>query len=207
MPDKMQSCSAGLDPASMLSPRLLQAWCMSESDSDFEMLEKRLEALTPDESILVTTTHRAWHMHPPTPTPLPAAMLLHTARGCLLGAGFERFLPASQPAQRDGGVHHRSGGEGCAPRRGARPPACLPLVCPEPAPAVIDRAGCVCGPLVFVQVEQATRSTNKSLQRLVNLKGLKPEDIYETLCKQTVGLVFTAHPTQVQGGWESGARD
>lgn len=26
---------------------------MSESDSDFEMLEKRLEALTPDESILV----------------------------------------------------------------------------------------------------------------------------------------------------------
>ncbi len=31
----------------------LQAWCLSESDSDFEMLEKRLEALTPDESILV----------------------------------------------------------------------------------------------------------------------------------------------------------
>lgn len=26
---------------------------MSESDADFEMLEKRLEALTPDESILV----------------------------------------------------------------------------------------------------------------------------------------------------------
>ena len=32
---------------------LAQAWCMSESDADFEMLEKRLEALTPDESILV----------------------------------------------------------------------------------------------------------------------------------------------------------
>jgi hypothetical protein len=60
--------------------------------------------------------------------------------------------------------------------------------------------GVVCG-LGCVQVEQATRSTNKSLQRLVNLKGLKPEDIYATLCKQTVGLVFTAHPTQVQG-WE-----
>lgn len=32
---------------------LSQAWCMSESDTDFEMLEKRLGALTPDESILV----------------------------------------------------------------------------------------------------------------------------------------------------------
>lgn len=32
---------------------LAQAWCLSESDSDFELLEKRLEALTPDESILV----------------------------------------------------------------------------------------------------------------------------------------------------------
>jgi len=48
-----------------------------------------------------------------------------------------------------------------------------------------------------MQVEQATRSTNKSLQRLVNKLGTKPEDIYAALCKQTVDLVFTAHPTQV----------
>ncbi|KAL4446268.1 hypothetical protein ABPG77_003075 [Micractinium sp. CCAP 211/92] len=76
---------------------LAQAWCLPESDSDFEMLEKRLEALTPDESILV---------------------------------------------------------------------------------------------------EAATRSTNKSLQRLVNKLGTKPEDIHAALCNQTVDLVFTAHPTQ-----------
>ena len=42
---------------------LAQAWCLSESDSDFELLEKRLEALTPDESILVraSITHRCLH--------------------------------------------------------------------------------------------------------------------------------------------------
>lgn len=32
---------------------LSQAWCMSESDDDFDMLVKRLETLKPDEHILV----------------------------------------------------------------------------------------------------------------------------------------------------------
>ena len=40
-------------PCAALCAAVAQAWCMSESDSDFEMLEKRLEALTPDETILV----------------------------------------------------------------------------------------------------------------------------------------------------------
>ena len=33
---------------------LSQAWVMTESDSDFEMLEKRLADLNPDELILVS---------------------------------------------------------------------------------------------------------------------------------------------------------
>lgn len=36
------------------APSLLpQSWSMTESDSDFEMLESRLSQLTPDERILV----------------------------------------------------------------------------------------------------------------------------------------------------------
>lgn len=48
------------------------------------------------------------------------------------------------------------------------------------------------------QVEQSTRSTNRSFKRLIKVNGIKPEDIYHTMCTQTVELVFTAHPTQVQ---------
>lgn len=57
-------------------------------------------------------------------------------------------------------------------------------------------------PGLWLQVEAATRSTNKSLQRLVNKLGTKPEDIHAALCKQTVDLVFTAHPTQAR--WAGG---
>lgn len=46
------------------------------------------------------------------------------------------------------------------------------------------------------EVEQSTRSTNKSLQRLVNQLGIAPEAIFKSLCSQQVDLVFTAHPTQ-----------
>jgi hypothetical protein len=56
----------------------------------------------------------------------------------------------------------------------------------------------VCWCWVLAQVEQSTRSTNKSLQRLMNVAGVPPEKIYEALCKQKVELVFTAHPTQVR---------
>ncbi len=110
---------------------LAQAWCLSESDSDFELLEKRLEALTPDESILV----RVW---PVFGSPLPsqcyslvscdagwlAALQLismlttagshrcmcHPGPACT--AGRLCLLPAAQPAQRDGGEHHSPRGEG-----------------------------------------------------------------------------------------------
>lgn len=107
---------------------LAQAWCMSESDSDFEMLEKRLEALTPDESILVSSA-------------------------------FSQLL----------NLHN---------------------VTEESITARVEKAA------RLGEVEQATRSTNKSLQRLVSKKGIKPDEIYAALCKQTVDLVFTAHPTQ-----------
>ena len=49
---------------------LSQAWCMSESDVDFEMLQKRLSDLTPDELILV----RAHCLHP--------CSALHVVLGC-----------------------------------------------------------------------------------------------------------------------------
>jgi phosphoenolpyruvate carboxylase len=47
------------------------------------------------------------------------------------------------------------------------------------------------------QIEQSTRSTNKTLKRLVSVLGIEPETIYKCLSEQTVELVFTAHPTQV----------
>jgi len=46
------------------------------------------------------------------------------------------------------------------------------------------------------QVEQSTRSTNRSFKRLIAANQISPGAIYKTLCEQTVSLVFTAHPTQ-----------
>jgi phosphoenolpyruvate carboxylase len=46
------------------------------------------------------------------------------------------------------------------------------------------------------EIEASTRSTNKSFKKLVADKLATPEVIYETICNQTVDLVFTAHPTQ-----------
>lgn len=50
------------------------------------------------------------------------------------------------------------------------------------------------------QVEQSTRSTNRSFKRLIKVNGTKPEEIYKAICSQTVELIFTAHPTQVNRG-------
>jgi len=105
-----------------------QAWAMSESDADFEMLEKRLEALKPDERILVASA-------------FSQLLNLHNLTEEIITARLEK-------AQRLG------------------------------------------------EVEQSTRSTNKSLQKLVNSNKVTPEEIYAALCKQNVELVFTAHPTQ-----------
>lgn len=107
---------------------LAQAWCMSESDSDFEMLEKRLEALKPDERILVASA-------------FSQLLNLHNLTEEIVTARLEK-------AQRLG------------------------------------------------DVEQSTRSTNKSLQRLVTVNKIAPEEIHAALCRQNVELVFTAHPTQ-----------
>ena len=84
-----------------------------------------------------------------------------------------------------------------------RPPAHIaaPALLPPPPPPSPPPAP---ARLPAPQVEQATRSTNKSLQRLVNKLGKSPEEIYAALCKQTVDLVFTAHPTQVRPGWARG---
>lgn len=46
------------------------------------------------------------------------------------------------------------------------------------------------------QVEASTRSTNRSFQKLITQDGIDPKLIYDTICKQTVELTFTAHPTQ-----------
>ena len=47
------------------------------------------------------------------------------------------------------------------------------------------------------QIESSTRSTNRSFKKLILEQKATPEAIYETICNQTVDLVFTAHPTQV----------
>lgn len=101
---------------------------MSESDADFEMLEKRLEALQPDERILIASA-------------FSQLLNLHNLTEEIVTARLEK-------AQRLG------------------------------------------------DVEQSTRSTNKSLQRLVNVNKIDPAKIHEALCQQNVELVFTAHPTQ-----------
>ncbi|KAL6776785.1 PEPCL1 [Auxenochlorella protothecoides x Auxenochlorella symbiontica] len=107
---------------------LSQAWCMSESDDDFDMLVKRLESLKPDEHILVASA-------------FSQLLNLHNLTEEIVTARVEK-----------------------AARLG--------------------------------EVEQSTRSTNKSLERLVNELGQNPEDIFKALCRQRVDIVFTAHPTQ-----------
>ncbi len=47
-------------------------------------------------------------------------------------------------------------------------------------------------------MEQSTRSTNRSFKQLIKVNKVAPEDIYKAICKQTVELVFTAHPTQAR---------
>ncbi|GAB4814757.1 hypothetical protein N2152v2_001803 [Parachlorella kessleri] len=106
---------------------LAQSWSMTESDSDFMMLESRLSQLSPDERILVASA-------------FSQLLSLHNLTEEIITARVEK-------SQRIG------------------------------------------------EVEQSTRSTNKSIKRLVQL-GVSPEKIYAALCKQRVELVFTAHPTQ-----------
>lgn len=52
------------------------------------------------------------------------------------------------------------------------------------------------GDLNDLQVEQSTRSTNRSIQNLAK-SGIPGETIRESLISQSVELIFTAHPTQV----------
>lgn len=107
---------------------LAQAWCMSESATDFEMLERQLAALGPDERILVASA-------------------------------FSNLL----------NLHNLT---------------------EEAITARVEKAA------RLGEAEQATRSTNKSMKRLVEACGITPEDIHAALCRQNVDLVFTAHPTQ-----------
>ena len=46
------------------------------------------------------------------------------------------------------------------------------------------------------EVEQSTRSTNKSIQWMIREQGIEPSQVFEALSTQNVELVFTAHPTQ-----------
>ena len=101
---------------------------MSESDADFELLEQRLEALSPDERILVASG-------------FSQLLNLHNLTEEIVTARFEKAA----------------------------------------------RIG---------EVQQSTRSTNKSLQRLVQECKITPQEVFDSLCKQNVELVFTAHPTQ-----------
>ena len=47
------------------------------------------------------------------------------------------------------------------------------------------------------QVEQSTRSTNRSFKKMVS-QGMDPAEIYKAICSQCVELIFTAHPTQAR---------
>ncbi|WIA14756.1 hypothetical protein OEZ85_003241 [Tetradesmus obliquus] len=107
---------------------LSQAWCKSKDDGDFELLEKYLGNLKPEECILVASS-------------------------------FSHML----------NLHNLT---------------------EEVANTQTERAGRM-GELTL-----PTRSTNMSFIKLTNQNGVPAQKIYETLCSQTVELVFTAHPTQ-----------
>ncbi|CAK0740175.1 hypothetical protein CVIRNUC_001230 [Coccomyxa viridis] len=108
--------------------KLSLAWCNTESDKDFQALEKILSGLNPDELILVSSC-------------------------------FSQLL----------NLHNLS---------------------EEISSAQLERA------VRIGEVEQSTRSTNRSFKRLIKLNGTKPQEIYKAICSQTVELIFTAHPTQ-----------
>lgn len=111
---------------------LSQAWCSSNEDSDFELLEKYLSGLKPEEAILVASSFS--HM-----------LNLHNLTEEVNTAQSERAF----------------------------------------------RLG---------EIENPTRTTNKSLIKLTTTNGYKPEDVYKQLSEQTVELVLTAHPTQALRG-------
>jgi len=107
---------------------LSQAWCNSNEDTDFELLEKYLNGLKPEEMILVASSFS--HM-----------LNLHNLTEEVNASQTERAV----------------------------------------------RLG---------EIENPTRTTNRSLIKLTSVNGYKPEDVYKQLCSQCVELVLTAHPTQ-----------
>ncbi|EFJ49534.1 hypothetical protein VOLCADRAFT_59445 [Volvox carteri f. nagariensis] len=107
---------------------LSQAWCTSQSDSDFELLVKYVTDLKPEERILVASSFS--HM-----------LNLHN---------LTEEVNSSQ----------------------------------------IGRA------VRLGEMDSPTRDTNHSLLKLTAVNGLTPQQVYDTLCNQTVELVLTAHPTQ-----------
>ena len=74
---------------------------------------------------------------------------------------------------------------------------------PPPPPPRPPHLPVPAGRMHCVQVEHSTRTTNESMNRLIRQHDLKPEQIYEALCSQTVDLVMTAHPTQARPGISS----
>ena len=129
---------------------LSSAWSLSESDADFEMLEKRLNDLSPDELIMVPARGCAPSCLVSEALP-PAgvaggrtsthSMLEPPCRGCArasnacAGADLQRLLPAAQPAQPVRGDQPGTARARCAHGRG-RPPKAWPHGCCEPgAPA------------------------------------------------------------------------
>ncbi|KAK9811208.1 hypothetical protein WJX73_010686 [Symbiochloris irregularis] len=107
---------------------LSSAWSLTESDSDFQLLESRLSDLDPAELILISSA-------------FSQLLNLHNLSEEVTQAQHERAV----------------------------------------------RMG---------EIEQSTRSTNRSFKKLISMNNISPTEIYNTICNQTVDLVFTAHPTQ-----------
>ena len=153
---------------------------MSESDSDFEMLEKRLSDLNPDELILVTVQLLFPHLcteyeaiRPQHAVFCRFPVLSHRCSTCTT------YLRIS--------VMHRVKGQLAWERYSSCDNPCHDIGCRQPRRTTLP-----------VQVEMSTRSTNRSFKKLITERDdVSPDDIYQALCNQNVELVFTAHPTQV----------
>lgn len=160
---------------------LAQAWCYSESERDFEMLEARIKDLQPHEMILVRDEGVS-----------TCALVLSTAG--------QRIQPHAQPAQPERGNRHGDGRESRSHGRGAL--WLFGLCFPSTSHATsLDNDNQLLSntnhcETISSQVEASTRSTNRSFKKLVMQDGIDPKLIYDTICKQTVELTFTAHPTQ-----------
>eukprot|EP00887_Chlorella_sp_A99_P005836 scaffold1.g5836.t1 len=155
---------------------LSQAWCMSEADADFEMLEQRLAALAPNERILVASAFsHLLDLHNITEDSISARV----EQAGRIGEVEQATRSTNKSVKASPGTRALDSDDGVATLWASPQPS---------APPSVNWA--------FAASPRIAQIPCPPPQRLVRELGVEPEAIYAALCRQSVGLVFTAHPTQ-----------